>query len=115
MAFINNMIKQYRIRRNEEFSDIIAKKKSKAGDAFVLYTDDRKEAYSRVGISVSKKLGNAVTRNKIKRQIRMMFANVYDFEESSKDLIVIARNRYLERSFEENQRELEKLIKSSII
>ena len=115
MAFINNMIKLYRIKRNEEFSGIIAKKHSKAGEAFVLYFDGRKEDYSRIGISVSKKLGNAVTRNKVKRQIRMMLANFYDFDSSPKDIIIIARSRYLERSFAQNQEELEKLIKSSII
>ena len=109
------MIKQYRIKKNEEFSSIIAKKRSKAGDSFVLYTAPRKEDYSRVGISVSKKLGNAVVRNKVKRQIRMMLANFYDFDNGERDIVIIARNRYLSRTFEDNQRELEKLIKSSII
>ena len=109
------MIKQYRIKKNEEFSSIIAKRKSKAGESFVLYLSPRREEYSRIGISVSHKLGNAVVRNKVKRQIRMMLANFYDFANSDKDIIIIARNRFLGKSFEDNQRELEKLIKSSII
>ena len=74
------MIKKYRIKKNEEFSSIIALKKSKASDSFVVYFAPRKEDYSRVGISVSKKLGVAVDRNKIKRQIRMMLVDFYDFE-----------------------------------
>ena len=115
MAFINNMIKQYRIKRNEEFSNIISKRRTKAGEAFVLHFDEKKEAYSRVGISVSRKIGNAVIRNKVKRQIRMMLSNIYDFDSGTMDIIIIARNKYLDRSFAENQRELEKLLKSSII
>ncbi|MBR2577769.1 MAG: ribonuclease P protein component [Erysipelotrichaceae bacterium] len=109
------MIKKYRIKKNEEFSRIISRKRSKAGDGFVLYFDDAREEHSRIGISVSKKLGNAVIRNRIKRQIRMMCSHIFDFEGSRTDLIIIARNRYLDRTFEQNQRELEKLIKSSII
>lgn len=109
------MIKKYRIKKNEEFSSIIALKKSKASDSFVVYFAPRKEDYSRVGISVSKKLGVAVDRNKIKRQIRMMLADFYDFENETKDIIIIARKGYLEKAFKENLSDLEKITKSSII
>ena len=109
------MNKKYRIKKNEEFSRIIAKKKSKASDTFVIYYDDKREANSRVGISVSKKMGDAVTRNKIKRQIRMMFINNYDFENEKIDVIVIVRKPYLEKTYETNLTELEKLIKKAII
>ena len=115
MAFINKMIKKYRIKKNEEFSRIIAIKKCKSSDNFILYYAPKKESYSRVGISVSKKMGKAVERNKIKRQIRMMLANFYDFEKEDKDLIIIARKKYLEHAFNDKQTDLEKLIKSSII
>ena len=109
------MIKKYRVRKNEEFSKIISKRNSLASSAFVLYFDKCKESYSRVGISVSKKLGNAVTRNKIKRQIRMMLANMYDFDNSGLDLIIIAKKKYLENDFIINQNDLEKLIKKAIM
>ena len=115
MAFINIMIKKYRIKKNEEFSRIITGKRSKAGEGFVLYFNDAQEDHARIGISVSRKLGNAVIRNKVKRQIRMMCSHIFDFENSGTDIIIIARSRYLEKTFEENERELEKLIKSSII
>ena len=115
MAFIFTMIKKYRIKKNEEFSSIIAKRRSRTGESFVLYLSPRREEYSRIGISVSRKLGNAVVRNRVKRQIRMMIANFYDFNGSDRDIIIIARNRFLNKSFEDNQRELEKLIKSYII
>ena len=80
-----------------------------------MYYDKRKEEYSRIGISVSKKLGDAVTRNKIKRQIRMMLSEMYNFDQGVSDVIIIARNKYLEKSYEDNKTELEKLIKKAII
>lgn len=109
------MIKKYRVRKNEDFSLIISKKHSFANDSFIVYCDKSIQDYSRVGISVSKKLGNAVVRNKIKRQIRMMFANIYDFDNVKVDLIVIARKNYLNYTFVQNQKSLEKLIKKAII
>ncbi len=109
------MIKKYRVKKNEEFASIISRKKSLASNSFILYYFDNKEEHSRVGISVSKKLGNAVVRNKIKRQIRMMLANFYDFDNTKLDLIVICRKAYLDSSFVDNQNDLEKLIKKAII
>ena len=115
MAFLKLMIKKYRVRKNEDFSKIIKKRKSIVDQSFIVYYYKKQESHSRVGISVSKKLGNAVERNKIKRQVRMMFANIYDFENSPSDLVVIVRKGYLEKSFSDNQNNLEKLIKKAII
>ena len=115
MAFNFYMIKKYRVRKNQEFAKIIAKKKSVVSESFVVYFEKRKENYSRVGISVSKKLGDAVTRNKIKRQVRMMLADFYDFEANSVDLIIIVRNRYFNKTFNDNLLELENLVKKAII
>ena len=109
------MKKQFRIRKNEEFSRIIAKKRSYANESFIIYIDSRAEEHAKVGLSVSKKLGDAVTRNRIKRQIRMMFIEHFDFESYPNDVIVIARNRYLENDFEGNLANLEKLLKKAIM
>ena len=52
------MKKLYRVRKSEEFSSIISRKKSTANAFFVVYSSDRAKENARVGISVSKKLGN---------------------------------------------------------
>jgi ribonuclease P protein component len=109
------MQKQYRVRKNEEFSKIISEKHSVASAGFVVYFSDRKEEHARVGISVSKKLGDAVERNRIKRQVREMVKAVTDFETCGKDLIIIVRKPYLERPFSENKKDLETAIKKAII
>lgn len=98
------MKKEYRIRKNEEFQAIIQKRQSVANGKFVVYYRKNNE-HLKVGISVSKKLGNAVVRNKTKRQVRMMAQQVFD-KNQKLDIIVIVRNKYLLSSFEENKKDL---------
>ena len=109
------MKKDYRIRKNEEFDRIIKLRKSFSSPCFVIYFDDRLMDHSRIGISVSKKLGDAVDRNKIKRQLRMMLLDIVNFENCKKDMIVIVRNGYLKNDFNTNKTDLEKIVKKAII
>ena len=109
------MNKRFRIKKNEEFSKIISYRHSKAGKVFIMYYQERNQENARVGISVSKKLGNAVVRNRIKRQVREMLRALIDFESCAYDLVVIVRKPYLEQSFSDNKNDLEKMLKHIII
>lgn len=104
------MKKKLRVRKNEDFSKIISKRISLANSSFIIYKDQNDIGHGRVGISVSKKLGKAVIRNKIKRQLRMMILECFDFDESC-DYIVIVRKNYLNHQYIENKNELESLYK----
>lgn len=106
------MKKTNRIRKNEEFASIIDKRHSKASSSFVVYYNERSEDHARIGISVSKRLGNAVMRNKIKRQVRMMLQESINFNETLYDYIVIVRNAYLSKTYADNKKDLEKTIKN---
>lgn len=106
------MKKEYRIRKNEEFTRIIRKKNSKASRSFIVYSDEKIEGHARVGISVSKKQGNAVIRNRIKRQLRMMIHETVNLDMAQRDFIVIVREAYLNGTYDENKKDLEKAIKN---
>ena len=79
----------------------------------VLYIRARKLEHARIGITVSKKMGKAVVRNKIKRQIRMMCQEVFDFNEPY-DVIVMIRHKYLDHTYQENLETLIKLRKKLV-
>ncbi|MFR7590733.1 MAG: ribonuclease P protein component [Longibaculum sp.] len=98
------MKKEYRIKRNEDFQSIIKDKNSVANRKFVIYYKVN-DSHLRVGISVSKKLGHAVVRNKTKRQLRMMIQEVFD-KNQKMDFIVIVRKQFLESSYQDNMKDL---------
>ena len=104
------MKKEYRVKKNEDFSYIIKHKQSLANRSFIIYYFKNDLNHARIGISVSKKLGKAVIRNKIKRQVRMIVQQTINFNDNY-DYIVIVRNKYLDLDFISNLNELKYLYK----
>ena len=104
------MKKEYRVKKNEDFSYIIKHKHSLANRSFIIYYVKNDLNHARIGISVSKKLGKAVIRNKIKRQVRMIVQQTINFNDNY-DYIVIVRNKYLDLDFISNLNELKYLYK----
>lgn len=82
------MKKEYRVKKNEDFSRIIKRKQSMANRTFIIYYLKNDIGHARIGISVSKKLGKAVIRNKIKRQVRMIVKETINLDDNY-DYIVI--------------------------
>ncbi len=107
------MKKKFRIQKNQEFQTILKKRRFFAASNMVLYTRARELKHARIGITVSKKLGKAVQRNKIKRQIRMMCQEVFTFNEPY-DFIVMVRNDYLNHSYQENKDTLKSLVEKTL-
>ena len=84
--------KAYRVKRNSEFQDILRTGKSFANRELVIYYKKKQnQDHFRIGISVGKKIGNAVTRNRIKRLIREAFTQLNEKIIPGVDIIVIAR------------------------
>ncbi|NNU90747.1 MULTISPECIES: ribonuclease P protein component [Anoxybacillus] len=101
------MKKKYRIKKNDEFQEVFKKGKSVANRQFVLYVLDKPEQpYFRIGLSVSKKIGKAVVRNRVKRYIRQVFQEERDRVQVGKDYVIIARVPVATMEYEEVRKSL---------
>lgn len=104
--------KQYRIKKNKEFQEIFRTGQSFANRELVIYYRKKNDQkHFRVGISVGKKIGNAVTRNRIKRYIRECFIHLEDNLKQEYDIIIIARNQSVHLSYERLCKSLQHLLR----
>lgn len=103
------MKKNYSLKRNEEIAKIVHLRKMVKNECFTIYyLNNIENKHARFCISVSKKLGHAVVRNKVKRQVREMITDIFDFSPKF-DYVVVIKTNYLEKDFKENKELLEKL------
>ncbi|MFD3450512.1 ribonuclease P protein component [Microbacteriaceae bacterium 4G12] len=108
------MKKMNRIKKNEDFQTVFQNGISNANRQFVLYQLDKpNQPYFRIGLSVSKKIGNAVMRNRIKRMIRQVFTELKEAIDSEKDFVIIARKPCAEMEYEEFKKSLIHVLKRS--
>jgi ribonuclease P protein component len=97
--------RSHRLLKDADFQVVLAKKIQVKSPEFTIYGLKKQSGETRIGISVSKKVGIAVIRNKIRRQIRMMISKQIVLTEPI-DYIVIVRQLYLTKPFLENQTHL---------
>ncbi|WP_404450743.1 ribonuclease P protein component [Virgibacillus necropolis] len=101
------MKKAFRIKDNEEFQLVFKKGKSFANRQLVLYYMEKEgQTHFRVGISVGKKIGNAVTRNRIKRHLRHAFQDLEVQISKPRDIIIIARQPTKDMTYEQFKKSL---------
>ena len=65
--------KQERLRKRREFLGVYERGDKVQSEYFVLYILENGRPYHRLGITVSRKIGSAVVRNRIKRHLREIF------------------------------------------
>jgi ribonuclease P protein component len=83
--------KDYRLRRKHEFAQVFAQAKKRHGPHLLFLARENGSGHSRIGLTVSRKVGGAVERNRIKRLLRDSFRRIKQDIHPSLDLVVIAR------------------------
>ena len=104
------MIVKNRIKKYSEFQKVIAEGEVKKTCFFVSYTINNELGYSRFGISVPKKIGSAVLRNRVKRQVRSAIGQSTDFSKSI-DVVLIVRKTYQTEEFALAKSEIQEILK----
>ena len=94
------MKKLYIVKSPRDFQDIIKNGTCKKNEFYVIHSKPNNLKYDRFGISVSKKLGNAVFRNKYKRKLRSIIDNYKKDYNNQKDYIIILRKEAIDKPHE---------------
>ena len=97
------------VKENRDFNRIIKNTRRFKYKDYIIYIDKREPSIYKFGFSVGKKVGNAVTRNRVKRQIKNIVSQ-NDYQNDF-DCIIIVGKGILSRSFSEMRENLNYALK----
>ncbi|PNV61607.1 ribonuclease P protein component [Clostridium sp. chh4-2] len=87
------------IKKNSDFQKVYRTGKSYANKLLIMYVKENGGDENRIGISVSKKVGNSVVRHHITRLIREIFRLNENMLDKGLDIVVVARPAAKESDF----------------
>lgn len=88
--------KDFRVRRRADFTGAYAQGKKVVVRPFVLFARTNETGACRIGITATRKIGNAVVRNRAKRVVREAFRRVRMDLVPGYDYVVVVRPKLLE-------------------
>lgn len=88
------------VKENYEFRRIYHKGKSAVSPYLVVYCQKNRAGGSRLGVTVSKKLGHAVVRNRVRRRIREIYRLNLPQMKPGWDVIVVGRGRAVDGPYQ---------------
>ena len=89
------------LKRNSDFQLVYKKGKSYANKYLIMYVMENNQETNRIGISVSKKVGNSVVRHRVKRLIKESYRLQEDMFNSGLDMVVVTRKNAVNCSCQE--------------
>lgn len=87
-----------RLRRPEDFRAVWSEGRSWAHPLFMLWSRPNRLDRTRVGITASRKVGNAVDRNRARRLLREAARHIYSEVADGWDIVLVARSKILSAS-----------------
>ena len=97
------------LKSNGDFRRMYAKAGSTAGSCVVLFLRRNRKGFSRLGLTVSSKLGNAVHRNRMRRRMKEAYRLIEVTLPSGYDIVLVARSGAYHAPFKELQLEIARL------
>ena len=94
------------LKKNRDFQNVYRNGTSYANRYFVMYILENHLGKNRIGISVSKKVGNSVIRHHITRLVRESYRLQEELFHSGLDIVVVARVRAKEVTFHQTRKAL---------
>ena len=91
------------LKKNSDFQKVYRQGKSYANRYLVMYVLENHTEGNRLGISVSKKVGNSVIRHQLTRLIRESYRLHEDMFNNGLDIVVIARSTARDISYHETE------------
>ena len=98
------------LKLNRDFRRVY-KSNSFVGGYVVVYARKNKYSFNRLGLTVSKSLGKAVVRNRLKRLLREGYRLMEDEIKSGYDFIIVARNRAIGKTQVQLQKDMDYALK----
>lgn len=89
------------LKKNSDFQKVYRQGKSYANRYLVMYMMENGTGRNRIGISVSKKVGNSIVRHRLKRLIKEAYRLQEELFQSNLDIVIIARMSAKEISYRE--------------
>lgn len=101
------LIKKFEVvKEHKSFDDIINNGKYIKNNIFIIYNKDNNLEFRRFGLAVGKKIGNAVTRNKVKRRLREIITSNKNLFKNGKDYIIIVKKEISDLKFQDMEKSL---------
>lgn len=92
----NSFSKDFRLITKSDFQNLRNGSKRYSSGVLLFYLKENNYDHARLGLAISKKAGNAVKRNKIKRKLRDLF-RLSPVKYESKDLLITLNYRTIQR------------------
>ena len=97
------------IKSSREYTEIINTNKCKRNKYFSVYYRKNNDK-NKYGITVPKKTGTAVIRNKIKRRVKNIIDNNKNIVQKGYDYVIIVKKGIIDLTYQEMEKELLKLL-----
>ncbi|NLY77125.1 MAG: ribonuclease P protein component [Tissierellia bacterium] len=95
------MDEKNRLKKNEDFKKVYKYGKSYYNRNLVMYIKKNGLDYTRVGFTVTKKIGNSVVRNKIRRRIKEIVRQNFISVKEGYDIILVPKKNVVDINFQE--------------